>query len=209
MTWRFGGCIGALALCFWAWSPNAAQADHRGREQAAKHYEPDRHHEYSRRKHRHARKHDHGSRARGYRGYGHAYHGRRHGRHGIRNFVYDDGYCRTTYKYRKHGFKYAVRCRDRKFRGRRSKRYERHGAAYVIQPRYVAQTLESAADGQSIVWNEPRKQARYEIVPTQSYQARNGRYCREFLSTATVGGQIRQVYGKACRQEDGSWELVR
>ena len=35
-----------------------------------------------------------------------------------------------------------------------------------------------------------------------------GRYCREYQSTATVNGQIQPVYGTACQQPDGSWEIV-
>ena len=37
---------------------------------------------------------------------------------------------------------------------------------------------------------------------------RNGRYCREFQQTITVGGQSQQGYGTACRQPDGSWEMI-
>ncbi len=221
MTRRLGWLIGALALGLWAWSPNAAQADSGHREKAEKHYKQDRDYrdyrgERGHAKHRHGHKRDRGYRARDYRRYGHPFRGPRYGGRGAGKYIYDDGYCRTTYKYGKHGSKYRVRCRDDDFRGRRSDRYERRGSGYgrggnviVIQPNYVAQTLDNASDGQSIVWNDSRERTQYEIVPTKSYQTGNGRYCREYLNTATVGGQSRQVYGQACRQEDGSWEIVR
>jgi surface antigen len=34
-----------------------------------------------------------------------------------------------------------------------------------------------------------------------------GRYCREYQSTVTVGGQPVPAYGTACMQPDGSWEM--
>ena len=36
----------------------------------------------------------------------------------------------------------------------------------------------------------------------------SGRYCREYTTEAVVGGRTKQVYGTACRQPDGSWQLV-
>jgi surface antigen len=46
------------------------------------------------------------------------------------------------------------------------------------------------------------------VTPSVTWQADDGRYCREFTGTATVGGEPRQVYGRACRQPDGAWEIV-
>jgi hypothetical protein len=34
------------------------------------------------------------------------------------------------------------------------------------------------------------------------------RYCREYQKTATIGGVEREVYGTACMQPDGSWEII-
>jgi hypothetical protein len=36
----------------------------------------------------------------------------------------------------------------------------------------------------------------------------SGRYCREFQQTVTIGGRTEDAYGTACRQPDGSWEVV-
>ena len=33
--------------------------------------------------------------------------------------------------------------------------------------------------------------------------------CREYYTTARVGGRIQQIYGHACRQPDGSWKFMR
>jgi hypothetical protein len=40
------------------------------------------------------------------------------------------------------------------------------------------------------------------------YVARNGQTCREYQSTAVVGGVSRPIYGTACLQPDGTWRIV-
>ena len=40
------------------------------------------------------------------------------------------------------------------------------------------------------------------------YVGPNGQTCREYQSTATVGGAQQQTYGTACLQPDGSWRIV-
>lgn len=72
----------------------------------------------------------------------------------------------------------------------------------------VGQALEHAPDGREIVWQDPQSDARYQVVPTGTFEETSGRYCREYTAVATVGGRAQQVYGQACRQPDGSWELI-
>ena len=36
----------------------------------------------------------------------------------------------------------------------------------------------------------------------------NGNYCREFNSTAMIGGREVPVYGTMCRQPDGNWKMM-
>lgn len=73
----------------------------------------------------------------------------------------------------------------------------------------IGQSLEHAGDGQPIVWRNPESGAHYQVVPTETFQAPDGRYCREYTTTATLGGQTQHLYGRACRQPDGAWEIVR
>ncbi len=73
----------------------------------------------------------------------------------------------------------------------------------------VGQALERAEDGQTIVWNNPQTGARYQLTPTKIYTDTQNRYCREYITKGTIGGKEQQLYGKACRQPDGSWELVK
>jgi len=72
----------------------------------------------------------------------------------------------------------------------------------------VGQILEHAAPSEPIVWQNPQSEGQYQVIPQQPYQDQGGRYCREYQTTGTVGGQTRQMYGTACRQPDGSWQVV-
>jgi len=70
----------------------------------------------------------------------------------------------------------------------------------------VDQTLEHAPDGTKIHWNDGNQQ--YTVTPEKTEQNSNGQYCREYTMQSNVSGQNKQVYGKACRQPDGSWRIV-
>ena len=72
----------------------------------------------------------------------------------------------------------------------------------------VGKTLEAAPDNQTIAWRNPDANAAYTVTPVKTFQDRSGRYCREYTTEAVVGGRTEQVYGTACRQPDGSWQLV-
>jgi surface antigen len=71
----------------------------------------------------------------------------------------------------------------------------------------AGQILEYAPNNRTIVWNNPQTGGSYQMTPTAAYQV-DGRYCREYTSTATIAGQRQQVYGTACRQPDGAWQIV-
>ena len=73
----------------------------------------------------------------------------------------------------------------------------------------VGQILEHAGDGQQITWNNPRTGAQHQVVPTGTVQSSDGRYCREYTATSVIDGRNQQTYGRACRQPDGSWKIVR
>jgi len=70
----------------------------------------------------------------------------------------------------------------------------------------VDQALETAPDGQTIVWNSERRD--YAVTPTHTVANADGQYCREYTAKSTVGGETVQTYGIACRQPDGAWKLV-
>jgi surface antigen len=72
----------------------------------------------------------------------------------------------------------------------------------------VGQVLERAPDGREVTWSEGADGPRYRVVPTRTYRAGDGTYCRDYQSTATIDGRQERLVGTACRQPDGSWKLA-
>ena len=72
----------------------------------------------------------------------------------------------------------------------------------------VGRTLETVPTGQTVAWRNPDTGADVRTTPKRTYQTDSGRYCREYTTSASVAGRQQQVYGTACRQPDGSWEIV-
>jgi surface antigen len=71
----------------------------------------------------------------------------------------------------------------------------------------AAQALEYAPDRQTVTWQGPQQQG-YAVTPVRSYQARDGRFCREYQTSAVIGGRPQEVYGTACRSPDGTWQIM-
>lgn len=67
----------------------------------------------------------------------------------------------------------------------------------------------SAPVGETISWNNPDSGNSGTIVAVRDGTSTSGRYCREYQTTVTVGGQKEQGYGTACQQPDGSWQIVK
>ena len=68
--------------------------------------------------------------------------------------------------------------------------------------------LETGQPGQSLPWSNPQSGNSGTITPQKYYQNTSGQYCREYSQTITVGGKTQQGYGTACRQPDGTWQIV-
>ena len=64
----------------------------------------------------------------------------------------------------------------------------------------------TAPIGERIVWREGR--ASGTVVATREGTSTAGRYCREFRHEVSIGGRTEQAYGTACRNPDGSWEVI-
>ena len=80
-------------------------------------------------------------------------------------------------------------------------REEAHRAAY--------HALENSRSGDAIAWKNPDSGHYGSVTPTRTYQRNSGEYCREYQQSITVGGQVHQGYGTACRQPDGTWKIVQ
>lgn len=69
------------------------------------------------------------------------------------------------------------------------------------------EALERGRSGTAVTWRNPDDGASGSFVPKPAFQDASGRICREFNQTVTIGGQQQQVWGTACRQNDGWWQL--
>lgn len=70
----------------------------------------------------------------------------------------------------------------------------------------VGHALELAPTGRAVEWQNPDNGAEYRVTPTRTYESSGGEYCREYQTKIVVGGKVRDAYGTACRQPDGSWK---
>lgn len=73
------------------------------------------------------------------------------------------------------------------------------------------EALDTAEVGESITWENPGNAggAAYgSATVTRQGADREGRTCREFQQTVTIGGREEQSYGTACRDDNGDWQIV-
>lgn len=78
-----------------------------------------------------------------------------------------------------------------------------------VDEMHAQRALETSRTGYTTTWDNPDTGAQYAFEPTRTYQTASGSYCREYQTTVTVGGKQEQGYGTACRQPDGSWQIVK
>ena len=64
----------------------------------------------------------------------------------------------------------------------------------------------TAPIGQTIAWNAA--DASGSVVALREGYANRGAYCREFQQSVTIAGRQEEVYGAACKQPDGAWQVV-
>lgn len=69
------------------------------------------------------------------------------------------------------------------------------------------QALESTPTNQTRCWTNPDSHICYKVTPKRTYY-HGDQPCREYTTSAIIGGKRQQVYGTACRQADGAWKIV-
>jgi surface antigen len=72
----------------------------------------------------------------------------------------------------------------------------------------ATQRAYAAPIGETISWNNPDSGNSGTITPVKEGTSTNGRYCREYSQTIYVGGQKETGYGTACKNPDGTWQIV-
>lgn len=68
--------------------------------------------------------------------------------------------------------------------------------------------LENNKTNEAAAWVNPDTGRTGTLVPLRTYQNDAGQYCREYVTTIIIGGEEQQGYGTACRQPDGTWQIV-
>ena len=58
----------------------------------------------------------------------------------------------------------------------------------------TGEVLEHVPDHQTVVWQNPQQQG-YWVTPIRTYEAGDGRYCREYESDAIIAGRRQSVTG--------------
>lgn len=80
---------------------------------------------------------------------------------------------------------------------------ERQAMSDALQYALEFQPTRKAAE-----WVNPDTGRSGAVVPVRTIESAQGGPCREFMTTIVIGGREEQGYGTACRQPDGSWEIV-
>lgn len=73
--------------------------------------------------------------------------------------------------------------------------------------RRAQRALEYNETGAPSTWTNPDGGHRVTFIPTETYQASAGRYCREYRMHVEIGQRTEHAYGTACRQPDGTWQI--
>ena len=68
--------------------------------------------------------------------------------------------------------------------------------------------LENNKTNEAAAWVNPDTVRSGTLVPLRTFQNADGQYCREYVTTIIIGGEEQQGYGTACRQPDGTWQIV-
>lgn len=90
--------------------------------------------------------------------------------------------------------------------GEVGKSLDRADEAYATQ---AADRAYSAPVGETIRWQNPESGNYGTVTPIrEGRNTQTGQYCREFNQTIYVGGRAEQATGRACQQQDGTWQIV-
>ena len=73
----------------------------------------------------------------------------------------------------------------------------------------VQAALETRKTGESGNWVNAASTHRGTVTPTRTWRSDDGRDCRDYQQTVTVGDVTRVGYGSACRAGNGVWVNLR
>ena len=71
---------------------------------------------------------------------------------------------------------------------------------------HLNRALETTKTGGVESWKNPDSGNRYRVEPVKTYY-QDSRPCRRFKTTAIIDGRTQTVYGHACRDKRGRWQM--
>ena len=76
--------------------------------------------------------------------------------------------------------------------------YSDHAASYL-------------ADGDDLALPSAAEQAAVDAIPVTTVSAGGTveTVCKEYTKDVLIGGQLETIHGTACRQSDGTWDLIQ
>lgn len=75
--------------------------------------------------------------------------------------------------------------------------------------RTAQNTFEYNRSGVASNWNNPDSGHSGSFTPTRTFNADNGSTCRDYETTIYVGGKQETATGTACRQANGTWNIIK
>lgn len=66
--------------------------------------------------------------------------------------------------------------------------------------------IETLPSGKTETWRNAKNGHWGTMTPRRTYMDDEGRYCRDYRQTVTLGGQEHRVDGTLCRRPDGVWQ---
>jgi surface antigen len=64
------------------------------------------------------------------------------------------------------------------------------------------------APGKTTTWENGLTGITYTVTPTKKIVIRDKPFCREYHTTATKGGNMKEITGTACVASDGNWHTI-
>lgn len=75
--------------------------------------------------------------------------------------------------------------------------------------RNAMNSLETSQTGATSTWRNPDSGHSGDFTPTRTYQTAQGQNCRDYEQTIYVDGKAETAAGRACRNPDGTWQIVQ
>lgn len=77
-----------------------------------------------------------------------------------------------------------------------------------IDKRNLGQIFETQQSGITRRWHNTETDIVYAVTPTRNHQYTDGSLCREYVIEMYQENDVKEFYGRACRQTDGTWVIV-